>query len=65
MKKRNSKIIKKLAKMALSKDKKNQILHDAAHLLHDQARILEGEPVIDPQGFARRMSSLMTKGLSI
>ena len=58
-------LIKKLAKMALSKDKKNQILHDAAHLLHDQARILEGEPVIDPQGFARRMSSLMAKGLTI
>jgi molecular chaperone HtpG len=32
---------------------------DAALLLLDQAFILEGEPVADPQGFARRLSALM------
>jgi molecular chaperone HtpG len=36
-------------------------LTDAAHLLLDQAHILEGEAVGDPQGFARRLSSLMVK----
>jgi molecular chaperone HtpG len=36
---------------------------DAAHLLLDQARIVEGEAVPDPAAFARRMSSVMAKGL--
>ena len=34
---------------------------DAAQLLLDQAHVLEGEPLSDPAGFARRMSSVMTK----
>jgi molecular chaperone HtpG len=34
---------------------------DAAQLLLDQAHVLEGEPLGDPAGFARRMSSVMTK----
>jgi molecular chaperone HtpG len=38
-------------------------LADAAHLLLDQARIVEGEPVVDPQAFARRLSSVMESGL--
>ena len=38
-------------------------LEDAAHLLLDQARILEGEPVADPVAFARRMSKVMAAGL--
>ncbi len=37
-------------------------LADAAHLLLDQARILEGEPPADIQAFARRMAAVMTKG---
>jgi molecular chaperone HtpG len=37
-------------------------LADAAHLLLDQARILEGEPPTDIQAFARRMAAVMTKG---
>ncbi len=36
-------------------------LADAAHLLLDQAFILEGEVVADPAGFARRLSALMGK----
>jgi molecular chaperone HtpG len=34
---------------------------DAAQLLLDQAHVLEGEPLADPAGFARRMSSVMTR----
>ncbi|MDP6388686.1 MAG: molecular chaperone HtpG, partial [Alphaproteobacteria bacterium] len=37
-------------------------LADAAHLLLDQARILEGEPLPDPPGHAKRMAAVMAKG---
>ena len=36
---------------------------DAAHLLLDQARILEGEPVTDAKAFTRRLSAVMTKAM--
>jgi molecular chaperone HtpG len=36
----------------------------AARLLLDQARILEGEPLADPAGFARRLSEMMARGLA-
>lgn len=39
-------------------------LADAARLLLDQARIVEGEPPADPVGFARRMASVMERGLA-
>jgi molecular chaperone HtpG len=39
-------------------------LEDAAHLLLDQARIMEGEAVADPQAFARRLSKVMERGLN-
>jgi molecular chaperone HtpG len=39
-------------------------LADAAHLLLDQARIVEGDPVPDPVAFAARLASVMTKGLA-
>jgi molecular chaperone HtpG len=38
-------------------------MEDAAFLLLDQARILEGEALPDPVAFARRMSDVMAKGL--
>ena len=38
-------------------------LTDAAHLLLDQARIVEGEAVPDPGAFAKRMSMFLEKGL--
>lgn len=38
-------------------------IDDAAHLLLDQARILEGEPVPDAKAFTRRLSTVMVKGL--
>lgn len=36
-------------------------MDDAAHLLMDQARILEGETLPDPTAFAERLSSVMAK----
>jgi len=44
-------------------DGKAPLIEDAAHLLLDQARILEGEPVLDPAAFAKRMSKIMAAGL--
>ena len=38
-------------------------MEDAAHLLLDQARIVEGEAVVDPAAFARRLSAVMQMGL--
>ena len=37
-------------------------LEEAARLLLDQARILEGEPLPDPSAFARRLSHLVARG---
>lgn len=39
-------------------------LADAADLLLDQARIIQGEPVQDLIGFARRMAEFMQRGLA-
>ncbi len=39
-------------------------LQDAALLLLDQARIVEGETLTDPSSFARRLSQLVAKGLA-
>jgi molecular chaperone HtpG len=39
-------------------------LEDAAWLLLDQARILEGEPLPDPGAFARRLAGLLQRGLA-
>jgi len=41
----------------------NPEIKEAAHLLLDQARIVEGETPQDPAAFARRMSDLVAKGL--
>jgi molecular chaperone HtpG len=48
--------------MALAKsvaDKGASSVEDAAQLLLDQAFIIEGEPVPDPAGFAKRMADVM------
>jgi molecular chaperone HtpG len=37
---------------------------DAALMLLDQAHILEGEPVADPAGFARRMADVMSRAFT-
>ena len=39
----------------------DELLKDAAHLLLDQARIVEGETPADPAGFARRLGSIMSR----
>lgn len=54
-------LVKKL--VDLSADGTNAALEDAAHLLLDQARIIEGEKIPDLTSFARRMASAMEKGL--
>jgi molecular chaperone HtpG len=55
-------LIEALGKAARD-DGKAALIEDAAHLLLDQARILEGEPVADPADFAKRMSKVMAAGL--
>jgi len=57
-------LIGKLAKLAAEKNAKDPALDDAAFLLLDQARILEGEPVLDAAAFSKRLSKLMAGGLS-
>ena len=52
-----------LAKMVGQKGA-TEALEDAAHLLMDQALILEGEPVPDPPAFTRRLSSLVSRALT-
>jgi molecular chaperone HtpG len=56
-------LIKGLADKARA-DASAPVLEDAAWLLLDQARILEGEPVTDPVEFAHRMSKVMAAGLA-
>ena len=41
----------------------SDLINDAAFLLLDQARILEGETIPSPVEFARRLSSMMEKGI--
>jgi molecular chaperone HtpG len=57
------KVIKALAKQAGDEDARAD-LENAAHVLLDQARIMDGEPVPDPAAFGRRLSALMEKGLA-
>ncbi|MCC7260417.1 MAG: molecular chaperone HtpG, partial [Alphaproteobacteria bacterium] len=54
-------LILTLAKEAASRGKTEQ-LTDAAWLLLDQARILEGETIRDPGAFSRRLTAFMGKG---
>lgn len=56
-------LIARLAALA-GKEGAAGTLGDFAWVLLDQARILEGEPLPDPVGFARRLSELLAKGLS-
>lgn len=41
----------------------NQTLKDCAAMLMDQALIIQGDPLPDPAGFAKRMADFMAKGL--
>lgn len=55
----NHPLIKKLSEHNDS----GQNIEDAAFLLLDQARIIQGEPLQNPTEFARRMSEFMNKAL--
>ncbi|MBP2311443.1 molecular chaperone HtpG [Azospirillum soli] len=57
-------LIKRLAERAKA-DGAATSLDDAAWLLLDQARIVEGEALPDPAAFARRLASAMEKGLAV
>nr|WP_295834425.1 molecular chaperone HtpG [uncultured Azospirillum sp.] len=56
-------LIKRLAERAKGSGA-TDALEDAAWLLLDQARIVEGEALPDPAAFARRLASAMEKGLA-
>ena len=56
-------LIAQLVKLA-GKDGAADALGDFAWILLDQARILEGEPLPDPALFAKRLSSVLAKGLA-
>lgn len=52
-------LIKKLESL----EPTSQGFTDATLLLFDQAKIIQGEPIKDPAGFAKRMADFMEKGL--
>ena len=56
-------LITKLAKKAKAAKGIDAAVEEAAFLLLDQARIVEGEPIADPLAFSRRMAAVMEKGL--
>ena len=56
------KLVRSLAALA-AKDGAADALEDPAHLLLDQARIFEGEPLPDPKAFIARMTAAMEKSL--
>jgi molecular chaperone HtpG len=49
----------------VGKEGSGKVVEDAAWLLLDQARIIEGEPLPDAAAFSRRLSNLVEKGLSV
>ena len=58
-------LIQGLAERAKKGDGQDPLIADAAHLLLDQARIVEGEALADPQAFSRRMTAVMESGLKV
>ena len=56
-------LIKKLLKKAKVAEGIDPAVEEAAFLLLDQARMVEGEPIVDPLAFSRRMAAVMEKGL--
>ena len=58
-------LIKNLLNVVDDQDKKNEIFDDAAWLLLDQARIIEGQSVLDPNKFTKRMNTLIQKGITL
>ncbi len=58
-------MIMALAADAGKSSEENATIEEAALLLMDQARILEGEQPSNPQAFVRRLNQLMEKGLAV
>lgn len=58
------KLIKNLNKLAKKSEGVDSNVEDAAWLLLDQARIVEGEKITDPVAFAKRMATVMERGLA-
>ncbi len=56
-------LIKKMAAMAEG-GTTGEDMKDAAFLLLDQARIIQGQPLKNPAAFTRRMTAFMERGLS-
>jgi molecular chaperone HtpG len=56
-------LITKMANMAKSDKASSDEMNDAAFLLLDQARLVEGEALPDPSEFARRLSAMMERGI--
>ena len=48
---------------SVGKDGAGKKVEDAAWLLLDEARIMEGEQVPDPSAFSRRLNAMMSSGL--
>jgi molecular chaperone HtpG len=51
--------------VALAKlgDKEREFREDVAHLLYDEARVLDGDKPLDAKAFSDRLARLMTRGL--
>ena len=58
-------LINDLLKILDNEKEKKLFFDDASWLLLDQAKIMEGQPVSDPNKFARRMNALMQRGIKI
>jgi molecular chaperone HtpG len=56
-------LIRQMASRAAAGDGEAE-LRDAAWLLLDQARIVEGAPIPDPAAFAQRLAAVMTRGFA-
>jgi molecular chaperone HtpG len=56
-------LIRRLADLAEAANGTPDALATAAHLLYDQARIVEGEAVSDPHGFAGRLTAVIERSL--
>tara|TARA_Y100001960_G_scaffold267433_1_gene291693 strand:- start:3495 stop:5375 length:1881 start_codon:yes stop_codon:yes gene_type:complete len=58
-------LIKDLLKILDNDKEKKLYFDDASWLLLDQAKIIEGQAVSDPNKFAKRMNSLIRRGIKI
>ncbi len=55
-------LVKKLAQAILDKADEEKI-NNAVWILYDEARAIEGEPLVDPAGFIEKINAFMEKGL--